>query len=256
MTLSWGMMAVPVSLYTATEEIRVTRKEFFQGNADIPIGRAPVRKDTGDVVSQSDVTRMATASNGKVVPLGDDEIADLLGYTNGQATIEAFVPLADTDRYVADGSVFQVRPTATKGKVDAGAAKAVAILFAAMNDRQVAALVSYVMRGSKRFGLLRADGTLTVVLPANAVRAARPLDTPDVSDAELAMALQLLDVVGTSTPIIVDDSPEKVQAHVDSKAEGYVAETVKADAAASTADLMATLQASIDAAKARKAVAA
>ena len=252
-TLSWGLMAVPASLYTATEEIRVSRKEFFQGNADISVGRAPVRKDTGELIEQSDVTRMATATDGTVVPLGDDEVADALGYLNGTATIDTFVPLADTHQYAPSGSVYQIRPKATKGQVDPAGAKAFSLLFAAMESREVAALVTFVMRGSKHYSLLRSDGTLIGVLPANAVREARDLPEADVSDAEMDMALQLLDAVGTSSPTLTDESPAIVQAFVDAKAESDDYTSPEAPKKVETVDIMAALQASIDQAKAAAA---
>lgn len=250
-TLSWGLMSVPVSLYTSTEQIRVARKEFHNGDPDKPIGRAPVLRGTETVVPTSEVTRMATATSGAVVPLGDDEVADVLGHRNGSADIEAFIPADQTSAYLADGDVYQVRAKSVKGVVDAAGDKALALLLAALSARNVVAYVKFVMRGSLRHGLLRADGMMVTVRPANAVREARDLPTTDVSDAELDMALTLLDAVGTSVPELIDDSPVKVQELIDAKAEGVDAPT-PIKPGPMNADIMEALTASVEAAKAAR----
>ena len=60
-TLSAMMLTIPLSVFTSTEPTRVSRKEFFNGDTNIEVGRSPIRKDTCDTVHASDVTRMAQA---------------------------------------------------------------------------------------------------------------------------------------------------------------------------------------------------
>ena len=61
--IGWGLIDIAVSAYTGTEETRVARKEFVV-NKDttlVPVGRAAIRKDTGDVIDSAEVVRMAQA---------------------------------------------------------------------------------------------------------------------------------------------------------------------------------------------------
>ena len=174
-TLSAGMVNIPLQLFTATEETRVTRKEFLAGNPDIAVGRSPVRKDTGEVVETADVTRMAEASNGRWVVLTDEEIADATTVAKGVAEVVSFVPVKDFDRYLTTG-LYQARPKSEKGKVNPASARAFALLLAGMKARKVGALVKVALRGPARYALLDTEGNLFLIHNSDGVREARPLD--------------------------------------------------------------------------------
>ena len=255
-TIAFGILNINVSAYTGTEETRVSRREFLlDGNdpTDIAIGRSPIRKDTGEVVDNSAVVRMAEASNGAFVVLTDDEIADC-GNPKGVADIVTFVPVKDFGSYSAVDQV-QVRPHATKGKVDPAAEKAFGLLLATMKATKTVALIHVALRGPARYGLLDATGTLTYIRSADQVREARPLNTSiKFSEQELNLAKQLVEAVGIDTPVLTDDTAPAVQAFVDNKAKGVPA-PVKSDAPAIPTDIMADLLASIDAKKAERGVA-
>src|SRR3954463_9271257 len=63
-TLSWGLVSIPVGVYTGTEETRVSRKEFaIYGETFVEVGRSPIRKDTGEIIHTADVGRYAQAGN-------------------------------------------------------------------------------------------------------------------------------------------------------------------------------------------------
>ena len=249
-TLAWGLVSIPLSVYTGTEGTRVERKEFLNGNANIPIGRSPIRKDNGDVVSNADVTRMAQASSGAWVVLTDEEIAQCTS-PKGLAEIQAFVPLKDIDSYLTEGLV-QVRPKRTKNKPDPAAERAFGLLLTAMAKRKVAALVKVAMRGPARFALLMPNGDLRLVLTADAVRQRLALPEYKPSQAETDLALKLIDAVGVDTPVITDDTAPVVQAFVNDKAKGVTPPPPPATPAI-PADIMAALNASIDAAKGKAA---
>lgn len=248
-TLSWGLLNIPVSAYTGTQPTRVARKEFVEGT-DVAVGRAPIRKDNGEVIDVSMVERRAQASNGVFVTLTDDEIADCTA-PKGIGEIVSFVPETERGHYLAENQM-QVRPKATKGKVDPAAERAFALLIAAMESRDVCALVKIAMRGPARYALLDYTGTFTLVYTADAIREARDLPTTvGVSDDEVAMALQLIDAVGVDTPALVDDTAPVVAEYVEAKAAGQ-SPTVETVESKPVTDVMADLLASIDAEKAKK----
>jgi len=250
--LAWGLMVLPVSVFTGTEATRIARKEFTQNTAGewIPVGRSPIRTDTGEVIDTAAVTRRAQATNGEWVTLTDEEIADATSASRGQGTIEAFIPVKNVGKYLTEGQS-QIRPRREKGKSNPAAEKAFALLLTAMRKKKVVALVKVALRGPARYALLDSEGTFSLILTADAVREARPMDPISLSPAELNMAEQLIDAVGVDTPVLTDTNAPLVQRFVDSKATGK-APTVAATRQP-TIDVMAGLQASLDAAKASKA---
>ena len=226
----------------------MARSEFFQGNPDAPIGRLSYRKDTGEPVDRADVVKMAKASNGAWVEVTDDEVTACT-LEKGVAEIESFVPLMDVGLYSAE-NVMQLRPKSVKGKVSTASGKAFALLLTAMAEREVAALVRVAMRGPARPALLMPSGDLLLVRYADAVRKAMPLPDHDFTEAEVNLAKTLIDTVGIDAPALTDETAAKVAALVEAKAEGVeVPEPVKATATP-VDNLMAALQASIDAAAA------
>jgi non-homologous end joining protein Ku len=251
-TLSWGLLSIPVSAYTAVEETRVKRAEFIEvGEAIVSVGRSPIRKDTGAVIDQADVIRKAQTTGGEWVTLTDDEIADCTADEAGVATIVTFVPRRNVPDYLPTG-LYQVRPANLKGKPIPAAIKATSLLFAAMRKRKVVALIKVSLRGPARYGLLDHEGNLTLVATHDQIRGARPiLDVPH-TDAEMDMALNLIDAVGTDHPVLRDETAPAVQTFVDAKGSG------KAPVAAKPAvplndDIMAVLSASVAARKGKVA---
>ena len=249
-TLSWGLVSIPVGVYTGTEATRVTRKEFTTIDGQfVEVGRSPIRKDTGEVIHTGDVARYAQADTGEWVVLNDDEIAQCTS-PKGIGEIVSFVPVKDVGNYLAENQV-QVRPKMTKGKVDPTADRAFALLTQAMKTRKVVALVKVALRGPARYGLLSHDGSFVMIYTADAIRQPRPgANDYKFDKRELDLASQLIDMVGVDTPVIIDDTAPVVQEFVNSKATGEV--FVPAETPVPTVDLAAALMASVEAAKATK----
>jgi len=247
-TLSWGLLNIPVSAYTAVEETRVKRAEFIEvGEALVSVGRAPIRKDTNEVIDQADVIRKAQAANGEWVTLTDDEIADCTVAQPGVGNIVCFVPRKNVAEYLPTG-LYQVRPANLKGKPIPAAIKALSLLFDAMAKRKVVALIKVSLRGPARYGLLDSDGNLTLVATHDQIRGERPNVSVPHAPAEMEMALNLIDAVGTDHPVLTDDTAPVVQMFVDSKATGTAAPVAKPSPALSD-DIMSVLSASIAARK-------
>ena len=248
-TLSWGLVTIPLSVYTGVEETRVKRQEFFQGDINVQVGRTAIRKDTNEVVSNDDVVRMAQADSGAWVALNDDEIAACTS-PRGLAEIVSFVPVRKLSSYLTQ-DVKQVRPKRDKGKANPAADKAFSLLLSAMKTRKVLALVQVAMRGAARYALLDHEGNMFLVATADQVRGAMAVPVIEHSDQERQMADALIDAVGVDAPVLMDTTAPVVQAYVNDKAVGIEA-PVPAPVASSTVDIMSQLLASIDAAKAGK----
>lgn len=249
-TLSAGLINIPLSVYTAVETTAVVRREFLNGNPDVPVGRAPIRKDTDAIVHQGDVTRMAQADSGAWVQLDDDEVAGCVG-TPGGCDVVSFVPVKDAGRYLVDG-LYQVRPKNDK-RGGVAATAAFSLLLAGMAARKVHALVRVTMRGTPRYGLLTVDGDLLMIATADSVREALPMPEHKPTKAEVTMVCSLIDAIGIEAPVVVDDTAPKVRAYVNDKATSKGVAPLKAVPAPPVmVDLTDMLEASIKAAKAAR----
>jgi len=251
-TLACGLLSIDLAVYSGTEETRVPRHEYVDGDPTRPVGRVQVDKGTGEVIDGSRVVKMCTASNGTVIAVNDD-VLRLSTLPSGQCQIVAFVPDADVSRYITE-NVYQVRVKrhgeGKNSKANLVGEKAFAVVLAGMRARGVCALVLFALRGPARYGLLTADGNLYPVFTHDRVRAALPMPDPAVSGAEVEMMGQLIDYVGVAAPVIEDETSRQVQAMVDALVDG--GEVPSEPDVPVIIDLMAALGASIDAAKAAR----
>lgn len=264
-TLTAGAIVFPLSIYTAVSDLAVSRSERLNGDPAVEVGRAYVRKDTGATINSEDVTRMAEAVTGDAagswVVVSDHELADIYGET-GEAEVVSFVPVGEAGRYTING-LMQVRAKSDKrASAQSANEAAFSLLLAGMRDRQVHALVRFVQRGGPVFGLLTCDGDVHTIIPAEAVRAARPLPMAEHDDKAVKMMGQFIDAVGIAAEPVNDDTPVKVQAFIDSKAAecgvrvGNVPSVTVTGGAPVGTDVMAALEASIAAAKSVRKTAA
>jgi DNA end-binding protein Ku len=247
--LSAGLINIPLGVYTATEPTTVHRKEFLFSDPEVSVGRAPIRKDTDEVISTGQIIRMAQAESGAWVKLTDEEVASIVG-ASGSCEVVSFIPTKDAGCYLTDG-LYQVRPKDEK-RGGAAAKAAFALLLAGMTARKVNALVRITMRGTPRYALLTPDGDLLMIATADSIREPMPLPDHKPSKAEVAMVCTLIDAIGIDTPTVVDDISPKVQAFVNDKAVRDNVALPEAAPKPVVVDLTAALAASIDAAKAAK----
>lgn len=250
LTLSWGLISIPLSVYTGSEKAGsgVVRREFTADGHEV--GRQSYDKQTGaPITDTSGVVKKAQASDGTWVELTDDEIAVATGgVVKGLAEIICFVPLeAVGSEYVVEASN-QVRPTQRKvGKEkrpDPAAEKAFGLLTSAMRTKGVAALVKVALRGPAKFMAVTPDGEMHTLAFAETLRQPMEMSQASHSDAELALGLQLIDSVGVDTPVLTDDATPKVKAYIEAKAAGQAPQAVEVEAAP-VVDLAAALAASL-----------
>lgn len=242
--LSWGLVNIPVSLYTATEETRVARSEYVEVEGTFhKVGRQQFDTVTGAIISSSEVVKLATANDGTLVPLSDDEVASVTLDSDGTAPIVALLPLADVLTNYRVEKYYQVRPKAEK-KGGQAHEHAFGLLTAALAAREQAAVVRISIRnGVARFAALMPDGTMMVLHHTDAVRAERPMPSVDLNERELEMAGKLLDAIGTAVPEMRDENSARVQEYVDAKSTGAAVEveapTVISSGGVSLEDLLA-----------------
>lgn len=249
--LSWGLINIPISLYTATEETRVPRSEFIRAASGElhKVGRRQYDTITGVDVSRDDIVKCATATDGSLVELTDEELAAVTLDSDGTAPIVALIGIEELLANYRVEKHYQARPAAAK-KGGAGAEQAFTLLTAALAKRRQAAILRISVRnGVARYAALLPSGALEMLYFTDAVRAERPMPVTEVGERELEMANNLLDAIGSEAPEMLDENAARIQAYVDAKAAGgSVVSTPEVETTAVGTSLEDLLAASIKAA--------
>jgi len=103
-------------------------------------------------------------------------------------------------------------------------------------------------RGPARYGLITQDGDFLYIHSTDEVRKPIPMNLPVVEPQHLDMALQLVDAIGVNiSPTLRNRTAEGMRNLVEAKAAGVAVGLPAEPPATPEIDLMATLQASIEA---------
>jgi len=95
--ISFGLVSVPVRMYSATES-KELRFHFLHKDDLQPIGYDKVRKDTGKSVDPDDVVRGFEIEKGRYVPIEDEDLDRLDIELTHSIDICDFVDLDEIDR--------------------------------------------------------------------------------------------------------------------------------------------------------------
>jgi DNA end-binding protein Ku len=248
--ISFGLVSIPVKLYSATEEKDVSFHQVHRADGG-RIRYKRVCQTDGEEVPYSDIAKGYELPSGEVVVLTDDDFADLPLTTSRAIDVLEFVPLEQVDpMYFAKS--YYLEP-------DAAGAKPYVLLREALERSGRVALVKIALRQRESLATLRVRNgvfVLEMMLWPDEIR--EPdfgfLDEDiEVRAQELKMAESLIDSLsGDFEPEqYADNYREALQALIDAKVEGReVVQPVEPAADTGTVvDLMAALRASVEAAK-------
>ena len=250
--ISFGLVSVPVKLYTA-----VSRKSVRFNQIDAKTNSRVKQKRVnaeGDEVPYEQIVKGYEISKDSYVLVTEDELAALSPKASRMIDITDFVLESQIDPVFYDAAYFLVP--------DELARKSYTLLSKAMEDSGRVAIATFVMRTKQYLVAIRPiDGRLMMSTMVYADELVAPEEVPgleeldeiDVSDAELAMAGQLIESLATDfEPDQYRDSyREQVLDLLEQKASGEIQSIEAAPAAeeAAVVDLLAALEASVNAAK-------
>ena len=249
--LSFGLVSVPVELYTATEAHGPVFHQFEEGTAD-RIRYQRVNERTGDEVEYSDIVKGADVG-GDYVLLDQDELDSVAPGRSRLMDIHTFVDTGDIDPLYFNKAYFLGPGGDETGKL-------YALLREAMEKAGQAAIASFVMRGREYLAAVRADRDILVLETlffADEVRdpAQQIPDLPGrvkLSRQELSMARQLIDAMsGPWKPADYRDTyTDRVNDLIEAKKhKKKVKLAPAAPAATNVLDLSEALQSSVEAAR-------
>jgi len=153
--LSFGLVAVPVRLYSATEAHEPTFHQFQQGTAD-RIRYQRINERTGAEVEYSDIVRGADVGGGNYVILSQKELDSVAPGQSRSLDVKAFVDLEEIDP-IYFNKAYYLGPGSDE------TTKTYALLRDAMSDSRKVAIATFVMRGKEYLAAVRADDDLLVL---------------------------------------------------------------------------------------------
>lgn len=261
MTLSWGMVAIPVQLFSGTEDSGFTRGEYVKetdANGVVTfqkVGRKPIIKETGADVD-SDLVVKAVEVEGGIVEVSDEEVERAIGAENGTAQVICFLKQSVLfgGTYVL-GDLKQLRPAKRKsGKqsvYDPAATQSYALLVAAMRKTGSFAVVKVVTRGKPVFMALLPNGDLYNLLFDEQVRERLPMPEVQIEREAVEMGVELITMgMRDEAPTLRDDASRRIIEFAEAKAKGEaVPVATKSEDSSPAPDLMAQLAAAVKAGK-------
>jgi DNA end-binding protein Ku len=248
--VSFGLVSVPVKLYSATESHDISfRQVHAKDGGRIKYQR--VCSIDGEEVAYADIAKGYETEDGQMVILDDQDFAELPTTSSREISVEKFVPSEQIDPLMLEKSYY-LEP-------EKSGLKPYALLRDALRESDRVAVVTVALRSRTTPAVLRVrDDVLvlqTLMWPDEVREPAfgSLRDIEDPKPQELKMAKLLLETLaGDYDPSeLEDDYAEAVHALVEAKlAGGEVKQTKEpAPSAGEVVDLLAALQRSVAAAK-------
>ncbi|MDS1113515.1 Ku protein [Gordonia westfalica] len=247
--LSFGLVNVPVKVYSATESH--DRKSYQVDSSDgTRIRYRRVREGTDTEVDYSDIANAYEAESGETVVLTKDDLSTLPVQKSPEISILEFVPAEQVDPIYFD-KPYYLEPSSKSPK-------AYVLLAKALEETDRLAIASFTLRNRTRVAALRVvDGVMTLqtLLWPDEVR--KPdfgfLDEDtEIRDQELKMAASLIESMASDyDPSEFEDTYQnELSKLIEAKAEGSEAfpepdEEKPDEEDSEVADLLAALRASV-----------
>ncbi len=251
--VSFGLVNVPVRLYSATENHDVQFRQVHREDGG-RIRYQRVCSIDGEQVSYDDIAKGYETEDGQMVVLTDEDMADLPTRSSREIAVEKFVPADQIDPMLFDRSYY-LEP-------DKAATKAYALLRDALRAADRMAIVTVSIRARMTIAVLRVRDDVIVMqtmLWPDEIRApelANLGQDVDAKPAELAMAHMLVEsLAGDYVPDdYEDDYQTAVESLVRTKLEGGEVRATPAarETGGEVVDLLAALQRSVERAKASR----
>jgi DNA end-binding protein Ku len=250
LTISFGLVAIPVKLYSATVSSERISFNLLREKDGSRVKQQYIAVNDGKVVDRSEMVKGYEFAKDQYVMFKPEEIKALEDATTHSIDIGQFVPLESVDPVYFDGTYY-LAP-------DKGGAKPYTLLATALRKASQAAVGRWVSRGKEHIVVIRpmGDGLAMHQLHFKAeVRDVKDLgiEPAPVSDAELKLAEQLIDHLAAKRfdpNEYHDEFRDRVEAAIRKKVEGKEVSLAEPPAVAhkgNVIDLMEALRASIDA---------
>ncbi|GAA1458654.1 Ku protein [Williamsia maris] len=248
--LSFGLVNVPVKVYSATESHDRSSHQVDSKDGT-RIRYRKVREGTDDEIQFSDIANAYESDSGETVILTKSDLAELPVQRSPEISITGFVPREQIDPIYYD-KPYYLEPASKSPK-------AYVLLRQALADTDRVAVVTFTLRNRTRLAALRVVGNVmtlqTLLWPDEVRQADFPSleEEPTIRPQELEMAASLIDsMAGDFDPSEHEDTYQlELSKLIEAKAEGTEAFPTPEksdsddDEDSEVADLLAALRASV-----------
>ncbi|MGW3966592.1 non-homologous end joining protein Ku [Amycolatopsis sp. NPDC005003] len=250
-SVSFGLVSIPIQMYAATENKNVSLRQVHEADG----GRIQYKRFCtidGQEVPYAEIAKGYELPDGEMVVITDAEMAELPLSTQRTIDVLEFVPLESIDPIQYDRTYY-LEP-------QKNAVKPYVVLRDALHKSSQVAIAKVAVRQRESMAVLRVHAdvlVMTTMLWPDEVREPDfPFlrdDPPQIRPQEVSMAGSLIDSL--AEPVF---EPDKYHDHYREALEEMIEAKVAGDettkpaavtAKAEVVDLMAALQASVDAAK-------
>jgi DNA end-binding protein Ku len=246
--VSFGLVSVPVKLYSATESHDVAFRQVHESDGG-RIKYQRVCSIDGEEVPYSEIAKGYETEDGEMVILTDDDMASMPSTSSREIAVEKFVPSDQIDPMLFEKSYY-LEPEKT-------GAKPYALLRQALLEADRMAVVTVALRQRTSVAVLRVRDDVivlqTMMWPDEIRTPDFSIETGEVKDSEVKMATMLVETLAGDFDAAdyEDDYADAVKEVVQAKIEG--GEIKRTPTSTKTGgevvDLLAALQRSVAAAK-------
>lgn len=245
-TVSFGLVSVPVQLYSAAESSAVVSFNLLHQKCGSRLKQQYICPKDGEKVERQDMIKGFEFSKGQFVQFTTEELKALEEKGTGAIEIMEFIPLKQVDRIYLE-KAYYLGP-------DKGGERAYKLLAEALKETGRAALGQYAARGKQYLILVRPmDGVLVMeqLHYRDEIRSAKevPLGETEVKKQELQLAIQLIEQGASDAfqPEKYDDTVRKrMLEQIQQKVEGHeITEEPTEAPQTQIIDLMEALKASL-----------
>jgi DNA end-binding protein Ku len=248
LTISFGLVAIPVKLYSATVASGRISFNLLHKKDGSRLRQQYVCLKEDKVVERDEIVKGYEFAKDQYVMFTPEEIQALEDTGSGAIDISEFVPLAAVDPVYFDRTYY-LAP-------DKGGAKPYTLFAKALRESERCAVGRWITRGREHVVILRPFENALALQQLHFASEVRPIselgvEDAEIRDAELSLAQQLIDQQTNDRfdpSQFVDEFKARVEAAIQQKVEGReisLAEP-RPQAGEKVVDLMAALRASLD----------
>jgi len=246
-TVSFGLVSIPVKLYSATEASRAISFNLLHRTCGSRLRQQYICIKEDVVVPREEIAKGYEFAKDQYVMFTPEELKAMEEAGTHTAEITEFMPLEAVDPVYFD-KAYYLAP-------DKGGAKPYALLARALRESGRCALGRWAARGKQYIVMIRAveDGlVMQQLLYSEEVRSINEIDIPktEVKESELKLAQQLIEQQASDKfdpTVYKDEVRERIEAAVQKKVEGQEITLAEAPetGGAQVIDLMEALRASL-----------
>ncbi len=246
-TLSFGLVSIPVKLYSATESSTQLSFNLLHKECGSRLKQQYTCPKDGKLVPREEMVKGYEFAKDQYVTFTAEELKALEETSTQTIDIVEFVPGDKIDSIYFDKPYYL--------GADKGGDKSYRLLVQAMAESGRVALGRYAARGKQYLVMLRptSDGRLVMqqLHYADEVRASKevPIADGEVRADELKLALQLIDQIAHETfspSVYEDDVKKRTLEQIERKIQGHEIAVSPEAPRAEIIDLMAALKASLE----------